>query len=180
MRICPGCNREYPRSITSVRCVHCKSNFSEQLCSTCNEWKSADNYYLYSNGTPRRECKNCGRLRKLKFDKDNRQQRYDRDRRFFDKRKATTVEQIASWREKVDKLPFKLMTEPQWLEACDYFKGCVVCGDKHIETRQYFIPFMDGGKYTAWNIFPMCGTCSTKKRMIQNPFAWIDKYKRGS
>jgi hypothetical protein len=116
------------------------------------------------------------RERKKAFDKKNRQQRYDRDRRFWDTRKEELETRYNTWKEVIAKLPFKPISEQEWLAACSHFGGCAICGDDHIETRQYFIPFKDGGKYTAYNVFPMCGKCSTHAKRLLNPFTWFDRY----
>jgi hypothetical protein len=68
------------------------------------------------------------------------------------------------------------MSEQQWLEACNYFNGCAICGSEDIETREFFVPFSKGGRYTAWNMFPLCGKCAIHTKPAANPFIWLDDY----
>lgn len=122
-----------------------------------------------------RECTPCSKNRKKQHDKKNPQQRYDRDKRFMDKRFAMAAERFEEWKKKTN-LPFKPLAEQQWLEACSHFRGCALCDSEHIEVRQFFVNFKDGGRYTAWNVYPICGKCATKTRKIANPFQWLDRY----
>lgn len=177
IRVCPGCKAEFSLDFKGTVCPVCRAELAEQFCRYCFTWKPSDEYYYASNKKYRRtECKNCGRLRKLAFDKKNRDQSYERDKRFWDKRKEALKTQYTEWKTRTDALQFKMLSEEQWLETCNHFGGCAICGDDHIETRQYFIPFRDGGKYTTWNIFPMCGKCSTHAKRLLNPFTWFDRY----
>lgn len=179
-RICPGCKWEYPWTFQGTLCTFCKTEFAEQFCNTCEVWKPSTEFYArtYPNGKTyrRKECKVCMRERKKAHDRANRDQRYARDRRFIDKRRETLKQQYDEWRERIAKLPMKPLSEQQWLTTCSYFGGCAICGNEHIETREYFIPFVDGGTYTVWNIYPMCGNCAIKSKQINNPFAKFDKY----
>lgn len=74
----------------------------------------------------------------------------------------------------------KPMTEDEWHKVCEYFGGCAVCGEPHIESREFFLGFQDGGRYTAWNMFPQCGKCATHTRFVSNPFIWLDKRLGGA
>lgn len=89
-----------------------------------------------------------------------------------DRRRAAAEELLAS-------LPTvtstKTLTEAEWLETCRYFGGCATCGNSHVESRQYFVPFSAGGRYTVWNVFPMCADCAKHLRLISNPFIWLDR-----
>lgn len=72
-------------------------------------------------------------------------------------------------------LQFKPMTEQEWYKACSYFGGCAFCNNSHIETRQFFIPFKEGGRYSPWNVFPMCGDCAVRiVPRTTNPFLFMD------
>jgi len=71
---------------------------------------------------------------------------------------------------------FKLMSEQEWLATCAYFDGCAICGEEYIETREFFVKFVEGGRYASWNMFPMCSNCATKVRLAANPFIWLDDY----
>jgi hypothetical protein len=66
--------------------------------------------------------------------------------------------------------PVKMLTQDQWLEACRYFGKCALCNSENIDTRGFFIPFKLGGRYTAWNILPVCELCANDMRRQLNPF----------
>jgi hypothetical protein len=121
------------------------------------------------------ECNPCFARRRKEFLENNKYERYIKDKRFIDKRKDEAASKFKDWKVKTD-LPFKPLSEQQWLEACSYFDGCAVCGNEHIEIRQFFVNFKHGGRYTAWNVYPMCGKCATYTRQIENPFVWLDKH----
>lgn len=74
------------------------------------------------------------------------------------------------WLAKVKNLPFKPLTEEQWLETCAHFNGCALCGSEHIDARVYFVEFKEGGQYAVWNIIPACDKCATKLKLQPNPF----------
>jgi hypothetical protein len=180
MRTCPSCNYSISKeTFKGSRCGKCDAEFLEQYCNSCQKWQPSDMYYTHKSYTGRvtrrKECKPCGWARKKKHDQKNPKQRYDRDRRFIEKREKEVNERYAAWKARINELPRTVMKEQQWLDVCSFFGGCVTCGSEHIETRQYFIHFDDGGKYAPWNIFPMCGACSTRStRMTTNPFRWFD------
>lgn len=68
----------------------------------------------------------------------------------------------------------KPLTEDEWLQTCKHFNGCAMCGSHHVETRQFFVQFQHGGKYTVCNVFPACSECARLTRKVENPFAWMD------
>lgn len=175
-RTCTKCGWEYPADYIGAKCMFCKINLPQQYCRSCDTWKEITDFNIHPSGSPRTECKICGRERKRKFDKEHYEWRHAKDRRFIYKRKAEREAQYEGWKETIRKLPFKVLSEASWLEACSYFNGCAVCGAEHIEVRQFFIPFQDGGRYASWNIYPMCGECGKVLKKQPNTFAWFDKY----
>lgn len=92
--------------------------------------------------------------------------------KYNNKRRNDADEELKEWLEITD-IPFKVLSEEQWLETCRFFGGCALCGNEHIESRQFFINFKDGGKYTVWNMFPACSECSKHVRQVSNPFVWM-------
>lgn len=68
---------------------------------------------------------------------------------------------------------FKILSESEWYAACKHFGGCAICGNESIEARAFFVPFGDGGRYTAWNIIPACGKCGVEAKINDNPFKWM-------
>jgi hypothetical protein len=99
----------------------------------------------------------------------------NRSRRLIARHREQANKKYEEWMD-LSKVDFKLLTEKEWTEACVFFGGCAICGSEHIETRHFFVDFREGGRYTAWNVFPMCGDCSKKVRNYKNPFVWLDKY----
>jgi 5-methylcytosine-specific restriction endonuclease McrA len=72
------------------------------------------------------------------------------------------------------KQPYTMLTEEQWIDACKHFGKCAICGDYEIATRFFFITYADGGRYTAWNVLPICEACN-RVRGKSNPFLFYDK-----
>lgn len=103
------------------------------------------------------------------------EQNVQRVRRFIENKKKIASLKYSEWLD-LTKLDFKLLSEDDWLKACAYFDGCAICGNDHIEAREFLVGFQEGGRYTAWNIFPMCGRCAKLARQTANPFIWLDSY----
>jgi hypothetical protein len=137
-----------------------------------------EDFYQYKSGQNKgclsRVCKKCTAKKKYDHDLKNPKQKIIRNKRFANKRYTELEQQYEDWFDKLS-IQFKPMTEEQWLETCRYFNGCAICGSEHIETRQFFVPFEEGGKYAIYNMFPMCGECSKHVRITANPFLWLDK-----
>lgn len=76
------------------------------------------------------------------------------------------------WVKRVKSAPFKVLTEDEWLEACTYFGGCALCRKKEIDVRGFFLPFVEGGRYTAWNVIPLCKACGHRAFRSRNPFEY--------
>lgn len=176
-RTCPGCGWEYPFSFTKTKCKSCKTQFTEQICVGCKELKPTETFRKYKSGKNKGhivlECKECNKTRREIWIKDNPEMKKARIKRVVVKRNARLEARFAEWLE-LTTLPFKPMTDAQWLETCAYFDGCAICGSEHIESRGFFLPFKEGGRYASWNMFPMCGTCATRTRSVKNPFRWVD------
>lgn len=130
-----------------------------------------------NKGYLQRNCVDCERERKKEYDKANPDKRKDRYDAFMQRRLERAGAAFDEW--VTDQPAMKVMTEEQWLETCSYFEGCCICGDEHIETREFFVPFQEGGRYAVWNILPMCGTCGKTTRTVKNPFEWFD-VRRGT
>lgn len=139
--------------LTAKHCVECGAlQKGDMWCCTCENWLPYDQFYSRhdKDRTPpdryRSHCKVCERNRKKSRDKFN-------DNGTF---KAFSK---ALKNDLLESLPTEPLTEAQWLKACDYFKGCSICGAHDIQVRQYFITRKDGGKYVAGNMLPMCPKC---------------------
>lgn len=114
-------------------------------------------------------CHDCKNAKSYNHNKEHPECRIGISKRAYEKRLNIASAQYDEWLKK-SSLPFRPMTEHEWLKTCSYFNGCAICGNEHIETRQFFIQFTEGGKYTVWNIIPMCSICAKHRFMAANPF----------
>ncbi len=157
-RVCTGCGWVYPPSYNEARCRFCGTEFTERYCPDCGKL-----------GVPYKKgsllCRPCY------------VQRYWADGKASDATllwRALKLQEIEetyqAWLKRITTMPFVPLTEEDWLRACRYFEGCALCDIPEIEARGYFIQFSDGGRYTAWNILPMCEKCATVLKMQINPF----------
>ena len=94
-------------------------------------------------------------------------------------------ERYAAWLESINSIDRRCvgstqtisnaMTEEEWLNACRYFDGCAICGEI-IDAKMYFVPLKDGGKYTSYNMIPVCEACALKRRGdTYQPFKYFNK-----
>ncbi len=127
-------------------------------CETCG-WEAPPGY-------PADTCSYCG----VQFGV-----RLNKNKRFYEKSKRVAQQRYEDWIELVDGAFTHTLTEEEWLRACDYFDGCALCGSENISTRHYFIPFKAGGKYTEYNIIPVCEECTLTLKRAKNPFKYMDK-----
>lgn len=170
VRECRNCKWVFANSDHREKCRFCGTKFELQWCIGCNDFVPDSRIPRRNNGRKRSHCNKCLSASTMK----------NRDPELL--RLATArhdARRRAKWDKLFDKfkknLPTKPMTEDEWYEVCEYFGGCAICGDAYIETRQFFMNFQDGGKYTAWNMFPLCGKCSTHTKFVENPFIWLDR-----
>lgn len=131
-----------------------------KTCKGCG-WVFPINY-------PAGKCPFCG----TKFDDYTND---GRNKRFYEKSKRVAQQRYDDWIKKFDGAFTHTLTEDEWLKACRYFGGCALCGSEYISTRHYFIPFREGGKYTAYNIIPVCEECTLTLKRVKNPFKYMDK-----
>lgn len=91
---------------------------------------------------------------------------------WYAKQSSKAEEALAEWMSLVNKIPadYHTLTNDEWLEACAFFDGCAMCDNPHINTRGFFLLFKAGGKYSKWNIIPLCEDCARKHRTYTNPF----------
>lgn len=91
------------------------------------------------------------------------------------RRKAFSAALYDEWKERLVGMPTRLLTPDDWLRACKHFNGCAWCGSDSIDAKTYFVPFREGGKYTATNILPACDVCATKLKKQPNAFLtmWV-------
>lgn len=171
-RTCTGCGWVFPSSNHDTKCKFCKALFKEQYCNTCKGFKPTEEFGVH-NGRRKSICKSCSfkPLHAL----DTKEWNLERNRKFMSIRLKEAEAKLDALH-KAAKQPFKILSEQQWLEACSYFNGCAICGHEHIETRQFILNPKHGGKYSVWNVVPMCGKCATYTVRVKNPFVWLDHH----
>jgi len=160
-RICVGCGWVYPPSFNERRCRFCGTVFAKRICPYCGELKVS-----YTTDSP--ICRDCYNEREREIDAGA------RSRRWRNKRIAAAESKYAEWLKQITAAPFNILTEEQWLQACRYFGGCALCDITEIAARGYFIQFKYGGRYTAWNVIPVCELCATGLNKQPNPFKRFD------
>jgi hypothetical protein len=177
-RKCPKCNWEFPGCFTKTKCRFCGTFFETQWCLKCQQFKPIENFYWYKTGKNAgyltRVCKTCNAEIKKEWDELFPEQKRIRANRFVANKLQQINTKYEEWLD-LSKIDFKPMTEDEWLATCAYFDGCAICGCEHIEAREFFVPFAQGGKYASWNMFPMCGKCAGAVQKYKNPFRWLDK-----
>lgn len=177
VRKCKGCGWTFPQSFHGEKCRYCKTVFDTQWCRHEEAFVPDHKMPRLKSGPNKGRttyiCVDCRSAYRMKYDKRNREGQRLRSQRF-------DMKQIEKYKDMFDQLiksnkDFKPMTEEEWHKVCEYFGGCAICGEEHIESREFFINFKDGGKYAAWNMFPLCGKCATHTKFTANPFMWLDK-----
>lgn len=170
---CTGCGWEYPQP-GRLNCRFCNTILPIQVCKACKVPKQLSNFdtiFDKRNGVhyPRHQCKACEGRRVCANSKAKRLVYKQQIKELFNE-----------WRTMITDLTFVPMTEEEWIKTCRYFGGCAICGESHIEVREFFVAFKDGGRYTVWNMFPMCSTCARPLRAARNPFRWMHKALSGA
>jgi hypothetical protein len=74
------------------------------------------------------------------------------------------------WLAKLAKAPLRTLTEAEWIASCKHFGKCALCKTESIDARGLFIAYALGGRYTVWNVIPVCERCATALRFQQNPY----------
>lgn len=161
-RTCAKCGWQWSKKDPRGTCAVCHAFLTEGPCTKCGTYAVGWDYM-----PEYRMCRSC-------FNSSIRQTRRinyfmsdGRKVKFYNKRHTRAYE---AWLDRVHKAPTTCptLTESQWLEACAYFNGCAFCGDYNIEAREFFIPFVDGGRYCDWNVLPVCASCAQKVKTSPN------------
>ena len=164
-RTCTKCGWKFPYSYTKKKCRFCRSYLDTLYCKKCKQNKKLEEF---SSGY----CKPCASRSVIEHQKRNPEKTRKRKNEAYAKYKQMENEKM----NKLLQVKAKTMTEEEWLKICEYFGGCAICEDPHIEVRSFFIPFEEGGKYTAWNMLPLCGKCSASIPRYKNPFIWLNRF----
>ena len=151
-KVCKKCGWVLAIQDPTRYCPICKTRFYEGICTKC---KQPVEYYR-----DRLVCRKCY---------DTVVRRPDEQQRVKQRRAQIYKE----WLARIAKVPktYPTLTEDQWLKACKYFGGCAFCGAESIDSRGYFVPFSEGGRYCDWNMLPLCERCATATRLQPNAFA---------
>lgn len=178
-RTCKQCGWVFPGSYTMTACKFCKTRFDVQICASCHKLTPTAEFLVRKTGRNAgyldRNCRSCKSALNGLFP----EQAAVRAKRFIENKRKSLGEQYAKWLD-LSKIEFKPMTQEQWIDVCAHFGGCAICDNEHIEAREYFVPFKEGGKYAPWNMFPLCGACAPKVRITSNPFVYFDTRLNGS
>lgn len=152
LKTCVKCGYQMPKMSTKRICPACKTPWPlAGPCARCGTYSDS----LMSSDHYCHECHSASNLE------------------IYHKMIEDTFKQYKEWKDKVPK-EYTLLTEEEWLSACSYFNKCPICNAGTIDTKMYFIPFRDGGKYTAWNILPVCEKCAVGIRINKcQPFEHI-------
>jgi len=148
---CTKCGWEYPITHPERSCRFCGTAFEKGICSSCGEYKKL---------TYGRYCTQCNSIKKMAKRKPEDNRRLANE--CISRKREFDNDSYNAWLYDIMDAPLVTLTEKQWLEACAHFKGCAYCDSSNIDSRSMFIPFKDGGRYTAWNIIPACEKCETK------------------
>ena len=145
--------------------------YSDKQCPTCHRVLSAVHYSLRLRKETgyfelRYQCRDCDKPK-----------HHARSYKWVRTKQDEFASLYEFWISISKNLPTSTLTEEEWAEICRYFKGCALCGDPHIETREFFQKSTVGGKYTKYNTIPTCGKCSTIFRNIENPFMFYTPLK---
>lgn len=161
-KACTTCGWEYSINDPRQTCKFCGGRFNGGICKSCGKY-STDILYREGPGAVWGMCRECARpiIAKQVAAVDAR-------------RRRSAKIAFEEWKQKTRAIPFRPLTEDEWLEAVAFFNGCAICGDETVASRSFFISAADGGKYTAWNVIPMCEKCATVLHFNSNPFQIMD------
>jgi len=174
-RICKKCGWVYPSVYTRTKCKYCGSILDMQHCLYGNHWAPVSEF-SFPGGHRKQHCKACHTKNVSNWYKEHPGKHNLCSINFRKKHRGAAEKAYQDWMEEISTLPFKPMTEAEWLTTCSYFHGCALCKEEYIEIRQFFVPFKAGGRYAVWNMFPLCGKCAVKPPTVENPFIWFDRY----
>lgn len=150
----------FPKYTSARSCKFCGRLFKEGYCLTCKEYTEEI--------TSRFNCRSC----------ENAYSRARNDIRVAEAntRRAFYRDLFKQWCATIRLIPYKALTEDQWLKACSHFNGCAWCGSDSIDARTMFVSPDDGGMYTAWNIIPTCTMCAMSIKAKKDPISTAKFY----
>lgn len=179
-RTCEGCGWVYPSNTPYKTCIWCgRGIHPEGNCARCGKpvTKYIQGLHL---------CEDCYRKKNKERNERTKESRHEaylelcadpeRFAKLQESRKRSMQKYLAkfdntydAWLKRLKAVKTHNLTEQEWLQACKHFNGCAFCGSPSIDARGYFIPFKDGGTYTACNVVPLCEKCAVHVRVSHNP-----------
>lgn len=119
-------------------------------------------------------CKDCENERSRNYNRKNREAVNEASRNSKARYNEECIEAFADLISLTKTLKdYHTLTEEEWAVTCSYFDGCALCSDEHIEGRKMFLLAKDGGRYTFFNVIPVCGKCATVGRETVNPYVYF-------
>lgn len=171
-KYCSKCKLYYGPEYEHAKCS-CGSFVSPLTCKTCGEDKDLDEYHDVKEAgrvTKRRSCKPCYNFKKTDSAAETVGLSHYRGRRR--KVVGNAIEQLEHAIEHGKEL--KHLTEKEWLQTCNHFNGCALCGHEYIEVRLPWINPTIGGRYVKSNVIPVCESCNHQVTTYgkENMFEW--------
>lgn len=68
------------------------------ICTSCEQQKTIDKFYLHSNGKPRKQCKECHLQRNKQWAQENREARRESARKIYKKNPELCLARTRDWR----------------------------------------------------------------------------------
>lgn len=169
---CPKCDSMYTSGKANVdfNCSSCGTRIVLRRCVGCGKYLPISEYHKTAQ-----ECKLCAKNRLKVWAFENKEDNHLRNKRGIEKMNDKAEARYEVLKEKLALVYKTPMTELEWAETCKYFGGCALCGDPHIEARIFFVPVTDGGNYSRFNMFPVCGTCDLSRKQLANPFKYFQR-----
>lgn len=159
-KACPKCGWVYPANYANAECRFCGTPFTQGVCSKCGEWATWKDGSTLCDTCKNKKRKNQPRLAK----------------RVKIRRNARAAVSLDFWLARCRKVPFRALSEQEWLDACKHFGCCAICGKEEISARGFFVPFKLGGRYVRWNVIPLCEKCAVAHAKQLNPFSRLNYF----
>lgn len=153
---CKKCGWVFPITHPKRHCKFCGEPFDEGFCRHCGKYTKLHPYNFL--------CKDCFTMVNTWHTTDA-----------LERKRAKQDKELLDWVDAIQSVPIRILSEQEWLRACSYFGKCAYCKNEDIAARTFFVSYALGGRYTAWNILPVCEHCALKYRSTGNPFVQLDR-----
>lgn len=155
-KTCKKCGWVYPITHPARTCRFCRTPFENGFCGSCGIYTKLHPYNYM--------CKTCFTTTNTRNTNEALERKSERQE-----------EALSDWIDKIQAIPLRTLTEDEWINTCNHFRKCAYCSTEYISARTFFIAYALGGRYTAWNVLPVCEKCALKHLSTGNPFAQHDK-----